>query len=1318
MKYSFIKNNVRISQQIIEIFFCLLFFCFVVAPIANGQEVIYKDKPRIVTKNNTDGFDEIELRKKMKNEGLSEPVIDKLILMRKELFEKGKNVEWTNIKRGGTPPVINAICTGMSAENGWGTYKGAVGVATSSGPAFGTSTNPPPFPNFAINTGGNIPCTPGPNPPLPPNNGAIPRVAPGFGNASIQLGQNQTPGAVAEQLTYQITVTPQDTNFIYAYAILMENPGHSSAEQPFVEFCMYDQNGGVVNCGCFKYVASNGLPGFYESSCSSLYKPWTLVGVNLSNYIGQTINVVITNVDCSQGGHYAQSYWDFACGSLSGSNTPFCMGQQTTLCGPVDPNINYSYQWYQNHHPYTGPPSGTAQCITPTPLSNDTFSVKAQIGNCSFYLVHTPRAIITTPTFTFTGTCGNFTFTDASTSSDGSPMTSWNWSFPGGSPSSSTIKNPIVTYPAGTYTVTLTVTSQSGCTNTIVRPITITGLPVAAFSNTTVCQGDSTRFTDNSIPGTGDPIEKWNWTFSGGNLSTAQNPSVAFPVAGNYTATLTVTSHLGCTDIVTQSINVNPLPVSNFSATAVCFNNATVFTDQSTGGVTQWEWDVDNNGSIDYTTQNPSHTYTAPASYTVTLITTNNFNCKNTISHNVVVNPLPVVNFNSTTVCFGDSTCFTDMSTILTGTITAWSWNFDDPNSSSANVSNLKNPCHKFTIAGTFSVTLTVTSNNGCQSTIILPVSVNPLPIVNFSTNSVCFNTPSTQFTNLSSGATLWSWNFGDIANNTSVLQNPSHAYTAAGNYTATLTATTQFSCTNIFAQTVTVNPVPIVSFSVTTVCFNNSNVFTNLSTNGTTQWNFGDGNFSTLQSPSHTYNASGNYNVTLVVTNNFGCKDSVSLNTIVHPLPVANFSSTTVCLGSATCFADKSTITYGSITSWSWNFGDVNLPGNISYLQNPCITYTASGTYTVILTTTSNNGCQSTSILSAKVNPIPIAAFTFSDVCLNTAMNFTNTSINATQWNWDFGDGNTSTSQNPSNTYLGYGTYIVTLMVISNGGCKNTITDTVTVFMLPVVKFVSDSVCVKDTTSFIDLSFISSGSIINRDWNFGDPASDTNNVSTLKNPTHVFSSAGNFMVTLAVTSNNNCISSVVLPVVVFPLPVADFNSDPIGPMILLTDDITFKDLSVGSVVQWNWDFGDGNTSSKQHPLHIYNDTGTYIVTLNIMSDRECRDTVQHPLRIKDYVFYMPNTFTPNGDGINDFFFGQGTGVTKYEMFIFDRWGNLIFYCNVDELPQLPPCVWDGKVSGGISNERVQQDVYVWKVKLKNILSKEFTFIGHVNVIK
>ncbi len=271
---------------------------------------------------------------------------------------------------------------------------------------------------------------------------------------------------------------------------------------------------------------------------------------------------------------------------------------------------------------------------------------------------------------------------------------------------------------------------------------------------------------------------------------------------------------------------------------------------------------------------------------------------------------------------------------------------------------------------------------------------------------------------------------------------------------------------------------------------------------------------------------------------------------------------------------------------------------------------------------------------------------------------------------------------------------------------------DTLTVYPLPVVNFLADSVCLGDTTHFGDLTIIPSGNAVSWSWDFGDGI-----FLSGQNPTHIYTKPGTYLVTLTVTSDHGCISNVTLPVKVFPLPNANFSYSPASP-IHLTDMTSFKDLSTGGPVQWNWWFGDDSTSSEQSPSHLYNDTGTFIVTLAIMDAHGCKDTVREPVEILDYTFYIPNAFTPNNDGKNEFFFGEGIGIKEYEMWIFDRWGNRIYYCHVDGLPQQPGCWWNGKVDGGYSNEIVQQDVYVWKVHLTSVFDKTYDYVGTVTVVK
>jgi PKD repeat protein len=966
-------------------------------------------------------------------------------------------------------------------------------------------------------------------------------------------------------------------------------------------------------------------------------------------------------------------------------------------------NPNYTYLWQ---------PSG-GNSSAASNLSGGTYSVTVTDANgCTTVATvavnsnGTSNAIFSVNTVCL-GQQTNFT--DQSTSSG--TITGWSWNF--GDGNTSTQQNPVHTYTAsGTYTATLTVTDNNGCTSTVTNVVTVNPQPSANFSSTTVCLGTATQFTDLSSGG----ATTWSWNFGDGNTSTQQNPSNNYSAAGNYTATLTLSAAGGCTATVSYPVTVYPQPTAVFSVTTVCLGNATQFTDLSTGGASSWSWNFgDGNTS---TQQNPSHTYSASGTYTATLnVTSSPGNCTSIVSQVVTVYPQPVASFTATSVCINNPTQFTDLST---GGATSWSWNFGD-----GNTSTQQNPSNTYAAAGNYTVTLVVTSSpGGCTNTISQPVTVYAQASANFSATTVCVNTPATQFTDLSTGASTWSWNFDDPASgplNTSALQNPSHVYSTAGNYSVTLIVASGQGCADTIVIPVTVNPKPAAAFNVSMVCFNNPTVFTDQSGGNPVQWDWDFGDTppatSNLQNPSHTYYAPGTYTATLIVTNASGCKDTIQQVVTVNPLPMANFSSNTVCFGNPTCFTDLSTISSGNVTGWSWNFGDPSSPNNISNLQNPCHVFTAPGNYVVILTATSNNGCQSTTNLPVIVNSLPVASFTAPAVCLNANTVFNNTSTNSSSWYWDFGDGGNSTLQNPIHVYQGFGTYVVTLIASSSAGCLDTVIDTLTVYALPVVNFKSDTVCFGKPSSFTDLSIVPLGTVGAWNWNFGDPASGANDTSSLQNPVHVFSAPGTYTVTLTVTSNNGCVSTLSMQAMVYALPNADFSYDPASPL-QLADLAEFTDLSSGGASQWNWWFGDDSTAASQNPTHLYGDTGVYIITLAIVDNHGCVDTIQKPLEVADYTFYIPNAFSPNGDGRNDFFFGVGIGIREYEMWIFDRWGNRIFYCTKQGLPQMIPCLWDGKVDSGFSDTKVQEDVYVWKVRLINIFDKEFNYVGTVTAVR
>ena len=327
----------------------------------------------------------------------------------------------------------------------------------------------------------------------------------------------------------------------------------------------------------------------------------------------------------------------------------------------------------------------------------------------------------------------------------------------------------------------------------------------------------------------------------------------------------------------------------------------------------------------------------------------------------------------------------------------------------------------------------------------------NQPPTANFTSSCSAL---SCNFTSTSSdpdgSIASYSWNFGDGA--TSTVQNPSHTYAAGGTYTVTLTVTdNQGAQSAPMSKTVTVsagNQPPTANF--TSRCNALSCNFTSTSSDpdgsiAAYSWNFGDGATSTVQNPSHTYGAAGQYTVTLTVTDNQGAQSAPASRTVTvtasNQPPTANFTSS--CSGLSCNFTSTSSDPDGSISAYSWTFGD----GATSTAQNPSHSYAAGGTYTVTLRVTDNQGAQSTttskSVTVTAPNQPPTANFTSS--CSGLSCNFTSTSSDPdgsiSAYSWTFGDGATSTAQNPSHTYAAGGTYTVTLRVTDNQGAQSTTT-------------------------------------------------------------------------------------------------------------------------------------------------------------------------------------------------------------------------------------------------------------------------------------
>ena len=223
--------------------------------------------------------------------------------------------------------------------------------------------------------------------------------------------------------------------------------------------------------------------------------------------------------------------------------------------------------------------------------------------------------------------------------------------------------------------------------------------------------------------------------------------------------------------------------------------------------------------------------------------------------------------------------------------------------------------------------------------------------------------------------------------------------------------------------------------------------------------------------------------------------------------------------------------------------------------------------------------------------------------------------------------------------------------------------------------------------------------------WEFGDGST-----SDQVNPSHMFADAGCYDITLTVTTAKGCSASLSKSCYIsaHPLPTASFDADPWNTTIL-SPTVSLLDKSINATA-WSWNFGDNSTDTSQNPTHVYKDTGCYNVTLALINQYGCVDTLSQTVCVKDiFTFYMPDAFSPNGDGINETFKPVQYGVCTFEMYIFDRWGNLIY-----ETTSLAG--WDGTANEGA--DMVQEDVYVWLVKAEDCDGRLIQRIGRVTVIK
>lgn len=397
---------------------------------------------------------------------------------------------------------------------------------------------------------------------------------------------------------------------------------------------------------------------------------------------------------------------------------------------------------------------------------------------------------------------------------------------------------------------------------------------------------------------------------------------------------------------------------------------------------------------------------------------------------------------------------------------------------------------------------------------------------------------------------------------------------------------------------------------------------------------------------------------------------------------------------------------------TFHWDFGDSNTATDTSSFPNPTYTYADTGTYTVMLIANPGWGCADTSYETFIVKPELEAIFnTPASQCITDNLLEFSTHTYYDSVFWQFG---TNASPATANTFLvpnvsfdEPGFYPVTLTAYKYN-CSDTYTDTVRVYPHPVPEFdfPTGLACQPYWAYFKNLS--QSWTNMLYFWDFGDGGT-----SSLPNPTHLYTDTGNFTVSLTVITTSGCIDTVTMTkencIQVFPRPNSNFSVTP-DEQSIFHPDFKYFNYSSGQI-SCAWHMGDGtviNDCSDQQ--YSYADSGFFPVSMITLNEHGCYDTLTRIVRVNpEFVFFIPNAFTPDADGLNEFFFPKMMGIRTFEFYIFDRWGEVIFKTQDQNQG------WNGKAQNGAI---MPVGVYPYLVKITDVFDKFHEYVGHVTIVR
>lgn len=882
-------------------------------------------------------------------------------------------------------------------------------------------------------------------------------------------------------------------------------------------------------------------------------------------------------------------------------------------------------------------------------------------------------------------------FMDSSLSG-ASTITLWKWDF--GDGDSTFVQNPTHIYSnAGLYNVSLSITNARGCIDTITKPVDVYPFPTIDFDHDSmVCAGDSVFITNNTTGAV-----SYSWTFGNNTTSNIQSPVTVYSNPGTYQIKLVATTAEGCVDSLMSTIHVVEPPLADFVTIpdSGCAPLNVFFQNQSTGYQNSYFWNFGNGQTSN--AQQPAPITFQQGQFDTTYypsLTAANICGINTMTDSVEVRAQPQANFipNKYIGCSPVTISFTD--NLTKGTPDTLIWFFGDTTAPLVTTqSTFSQPVqHTYTTGSSITqYTVTYIAKNSCGAdTMTRQITVLPNTVDAFFNTDTLFGCPPLQvnFTNHSLGYTSVYWDFGD--GNVSNQISPSHTYTQSGTYDVELIVTDScsYDTSNV---TIQVYPLPTVDFlkSTDTVCVGEPITFTNNSPNplSSLNWSFGDGDSSAQGNPSHAYQTSGTFTVSMTGYSALhNCPNAIDKSVTVLPTPNATITADT----NQGC--PPLNIQFQADSAYNtWYFGN----GNTSNLANVNHTYTNPGSYTVTLISEFLNGCSDTAQTSILVHQEPTALFDQSiDSICGTPVDvlFTNSSVGASTFLWQFGNGNTSMlNDSITNVFNNPGNFTNRLIASNQFGCSDTASQNLLIYPQPYADATMSPTqgCAPLSVQFNNQSLNSNNYL----WLFGD-----GNSSTSVNPVHNYILDGDYEARLISYRNNLCSDTLRLKdtINVYPQSIADFDYTMIHIPIYNSGKVQFNNLS-SAAGSYFWDFDNGKTDTAENPFHRFTMYGDYLVTLWVNNQYGCEDTISKLIQISEFHgLYVSNAFSPEyGPPEVRTFKPKGVGLKQYHIQIYDTWGNLVWESN-KLLNTEPAEGWDGTDQNG---KPLPQDTYVWRIE-------------------